>query len=123
MADRLYKVFDVDHRNEINFKQFLSLLSVFSKHAKREEKLNCTGFNIVAFKIYDVDGDGIVDYGDLFYIIQEMVGSSMDEDQVDAIAKKTILEADLDHDGAISFGEFKRAMFNTDIESLLTIEL
>jgi Ca2+-binding EF-hand superfamily protein len=32
--------------------------------------------NKVAFKVYDVDGDGIIDFDDLFYILREMVHDS-----------------------------------------------
>ncbi|KAI8907931.1 hypothetical protein EDD86DRAFT_254987 [Gorgonomyces haynaldii] len=118
LAHRLVKVFQLHKRQEINFVQFLQMLSPFSSNAPRIQKLE------FAFKIYDVDGDGLIDYDDLFEIVRQMVGSSLNDDQIDSIVKETILEADImDRDGAISFAEFRRVMFNTPIEEMLTIQL
>ncbi|TPX56635.1 hypothetical protein PhCBS80983_g04381 [Powellomyces hirtus] len=118
LAHRVVAVFDSDGRNEVNFKQFVSALSVFSKQAKREQKLS------FAFKVYDVNGDGVIDATDLFQILKLMVGSNLSDNQVQSLVDQTILEADvLDKDGAISFEEFKRAMFNADMENVLMIEI
>ncbi|KAI8817384.1 uncharacterized protein EV422DRAFT_541598 [Fimicolochytrium jonesii] len=118
LANRVVAVFDLDGRNEVNFKQFVAALSVFSKRAKREQKLS------FAFKVYDVNGDGVIDSSDLYHILKLMVGSNLPDDQVQALVDQTLLDADvLDKDGAISFEEFKRAMFNADLENVLTIEI
>ncbi|KAL2911110.1 hypothetical protein HK105_209429 [Polyrhizophydium stewartii] len=117
LAQRIHAVFDLDNRNEINFRQFVSVLSVFAKGAKREQKLN------FAFRVYDVDGDGLLDTSDLTHIVKLMVGSNFSDDEIAKMVHQTILDADtLDHDGAISFAEFKRSMFNADIEAALTIQ-
>ncbi|KAJ3017090.1 Calcineurin subunit B type 2 [Thoreauomyces humboldtii] len=118
LANRVVAVFDLDGRNEVNFRQFVSALSVFSKQAKREQKLS------FAFKVYDVNGDGVIDSTDLYHVLKLMVGSNLSDSQVQSLVDQTILEADvLDNDGAISFNEFKRAMFNADMENVLTIEI
>ncbi|KAJ3039547.1 Calcineurin subunit B type 2 [Rhizophlyctis rosea] len=115
---RIVEVFDSDKRGEVNFKQFVSALSVFSKGARREQKLS------FAFKVYDVNGDGVISSSDLFVILKLMVGSNLDDSQVQALVDQTILEADtIDKDGAISFNEFKRALFGADLENILTIEI
>lgn len=41
LATRIVDVMDTVARKEINFKQFVSGLSVFSRGAKREDKLKC----------------------------------------------------------------------------------
>ncbi|KAJ3159644.1 Calcineurin subunit B type 2 [Geranomyces michiganensis] len=118
LANRVVAVFDADGRNEVNFRQFVEALSVFSKSAKRDQKLN------FAFKVYDVNGDGVIDGSDLFHILKLMVGSNLSDAQVQSLVDQTILEADvLDKDGAISLQEFKRAMFNADLENVLMIEI
>ncbi|KAJ3078450.1 Calcineurin subunit B type 2 [Quaeritorhiza haematococci] len=118
LSHRIVAVFDADGRREISFKQFIQALSVFSKEAKREQKLN------FAFKVYDVNDDGYIDANDLFLTLKAMVGKSMDDAQVQSIVDKTILEADMiDKDGKISYEEFKRAMFNVDLENILTIDI
>ncbi|KAJ3053843.1 Calcineurin subunit B type 2 [Rhizophlyctis rosea] len=115
---RIVEVFDSDKRGEVNFKQFVSALSVFSKGARREQKLS------FAFKVYDVNGDGVISSSDLFIVLKLMVGSNLDDTQVQALVDQTILEADtIDKDGAISFKEFKRALFGADLENILTIEI
>jgi serine/threonine-protein phosphatase 2B regulatory subunit len=47
LAQRLVRVFD-----SVNYKQFVKLLSAFSKHATKDAKLE------FMFHVYDVDGDG-----------------------------------------------------------------
>jgi len=52
-----------------------------------------------------------------------MVGVNLTPDRIRQIVHKTIVEADvIDRDGAISYKEFKNAMWNTDIDTLLTIK-
>ena len=78
---------------------------------------------IVAFRIYDVNGDGLLDKTDLTHIVKLMVGSNVPDIEVEKMVQQTIMDADtLDRDGAISFAEFKRAMFNADVETILTIQ-
>ena len=79
---------------------------------------------LVAFQIYDIDGDGFISSSDLFTILSSMLGSNVSDDQIMQIVQRTISDADvLDSDGSISFQEFKRSMFNADLESILTIQL
>jgi Ca2+-binding EF-hand superfamily protein len=47
-----------------------------------------------AFKVYDVDGDGMIGNDDLFSIIQEMVGQSLKEYQISEIVLQTFEDAD-----------------------------
>lgn len=78
---------------------------------------------VVAFQVYDVNNDGKIDYDDLYQIVQCMVGNNIPQQEIQNIVQESIQEADvLDGDGAISFLEFKRAMFNADLENILTIE-
>jgi serine/threonine-protein phosphatase 2B regulatory subunit len=91
---------------QINFKQFVSTLSVFSPKAPRAEKVKstyqcnasstCTQSTLlpVAFKVYDVNGDGFVTDDDLLYVLKLMVGDNLAEDQLKAIVKRTITAAD-----------------------------
>ena len=60
----------------------------------------------VAFAVYDIDGDGFITNGELFEVLKMMVGSNLTDHQLQNIVDKTILEADKDGDGKISFEEF-----------------
>lgn len=56
--------------------------------------------------MYDVDNDGSIARDELLVLLHMMVGSNITEEQLGAIADRTLLEADLDEDGQISFEEF-----------------
>ena len=61
---------------------------------------------LVAFKIYDIDKDGFIGNGELFQVLKTMVGNNLTDKQLQQIVDKTILYADKDGDGKISFEEF-----------------
>lgn len=117
-------------------------MSAFSSRGGREEKLKCTfmpvsGYeanfilDLVAFKVYDVDRDGYISNGELFLVLKMMVGNNLkvrllncirtqtflnarlQDQQLQQIVDKTIMEADLDGDGKLSFDEFAQTVSNT----------
>lgn len=61
---------------------------------------------IVAFRIYDMDKDGYISNGELFQVLKMMVGNNLKDTQLQQIVDKTIINADKDGDGRISFEEF-----------------
>lgn len=54
-------------------------------------------------------------------MLKMMVGSNLKDQQLQQIVDKTIMEADLDHDGKISFEEFQRMVENTDVSMSMTL--
>ena len=50
-----------------------------------------------------------------------MVGSNLKDQQLQQIVDKTIMEADLDRDGKISFEEFTKMVENTDVSMSMTL--
>lgn len=68
LVPRIVSMFD-----GVNFRQFVSLLSVFSATAPKEEKVD------FAFRIYDVDNDGVISLNDLVDLLQMMVGNNLDK--------------------------------------------
>lgn len=50
-----------------------------------------------------------------------MVGSNLKDQQLQQIVDKTIMEADLDGDGKISFEEFTKMVENTDVSMSMTL--
>ena len=63
-------------------------------------------FYTVAFRIYDMDNDGFISNGELFQVLKMMVGNNLKETQLQQIVDKTVINADKDGDGKISFSEF-----------------
>lgn len=51
-----------------------------------------------------------------------MVGNNLKEQQLQQIVDKTMMEADTDGDGKLSFDEFKAMVVNTDIAKQLTLD-
>ena len=56
-----------------------------------------------AFKIYDMDRDGFITNAELFQVLKMMVGNNLKDTQLQQIVDKTIIYADKDNDGKISF--------------------
>ena len=91
--------------------------------------------------MYDVDRDGFISNGELFLVLKMMVGSNLKvcanylarqraceayiclwkDEQLQQIVDKTILEADQDGDGKLSFEEFAQMVSNTVSPSSLCL--
>ena len=108
-------IFDEDGGGDVDFQEFVSGLSAFSSKGNKEEKLH------FAFKVYDIDRDGYISNGELFIVLKMMVGSNLKDVQLQQIVDKTIMEADKDRDGKISFEEFKDMVENTDVSMSMTL--
>lgn len=98
--------------------EFIEGVSQFSVQGEKAKKLLCklnlvpvrTEFKCslftVAFRIYDIDQDGFISNGELFQVLKTMVGNNLTEKQLQEIVDKTILYADKDGNGKISYEEF-----------------
>lgn len=113
--DSMIAIFDEDGGGDVDFQEFVSGLSAFSSKGNKDEKLH------FAFKVYDIDRDGYISNGELFIVLKMMVGSNLKDVQLQQIVDKTIMEADKDGDGKISFEEFKNMVENTDISMNMTL--
>ncbi|EER40382.1 calcineurin regulatory subunit CalB [Histoplasma capsulatum var. duboisii H88] len=116
LATRMIAIFDEDGGGDVDFQEFVSGLSAFSSKGNKEEKLR------FAFKVYDIDRDGYISNGELFIVLKMMVGSNLKDMQLQQIVDKTIMEADKDSDGKISFEEFTRMVENTDVSMSMTLD-
>lgn len=108
-------IFDEDGGGDVDFQEFVTGLSAFSSKGNKEQKLR------FAFKVYDIDRDGYISNGELFIVLKMMVGSNLKDQQLQQIVDKTIMEADLDKDGKISFEEFTKMVEGTDISMSMTV--
>lgn len=114
-ATRMIAIFDEDGGGDVDFQEFVSGLSAFSSKGNKEQKLR------FAFKVYDIDRDGYISNGELFIVLKMMVGNNLKDQQLQQIVDKTIMEADLDGDGKISFEEFTKMVENTDVSMSMTL--
>lgn len=53
-----------------------------------------------------MDKDGYISNGELYQVLKMMVGNNLKDHQLQQIVDKTIIHADADGDGKISFEEF-----------------
>ena len=60
-----------------------------------------------------MDRDGYISNGELFLVLKMMVGNNLKDGQLQQIVDKTIMEADKDGDGKLSFDEFVQMVSNT----------
>lgn len=115
LAPRLIEVFDDDGLGLIDFQEFIEGLSVFSGRSDMLLKLR------FVFKIYDMDRDGYILNGELFLVLQMMVGSHLTPEQLQQLVDRAIMENDQDGDGRLSFDEFKAAVDLQSIAKSLTL--
>jgi len=69
-----------------------------------------------------VDREGFISNGELFLVLKMMVGNNLKDSQLQQIVDKTIMEADIDGDGKLSFEEFTAVVAKTDIAKQMTLE-
>ena len=134
LVRRVIDILDTDRNGEVDFQgqlficykncyfsftntEFIEGVSQFSVQGDKDKKLMCKFFihvilkttsmlGIVAFRIYDIDQDGFISNGELFQVLKTMVGCNLTDKQLQEIVDKTILYADKDGDGKISYEEF-----------------
>jgi serine/threonine-protein phosphatase 2B regulatory subunit len=116
MVKRVVATFDSDKSGEVDFREFITSLSVFTVPSAKEEKFKFT------FKVYDEDNDGYISNADLFHVLKAMVGSNLNDVQLQQLVDRTILKGDKDKDGKLSYAEYLEMVKNTEIEDKLRIE-
>ncbi|KAK2168403.1 hypothetical protein LSH36_17g11006 [Paralvinella palmiformis] len=97
--------------------EFIEGVSLFSVKGDKESKLR------FAFKIYDMDKDGYISNGELFQVLKMMVGNNLKDAQLQQIVDKTIIHADTDGDGKISFEEFCAVVGNLDVHKKMVVDV
>lgn len=102
----MFNVFDENKNGTIDFREFISALSVTSR-GRLDEKLKCTSHILCphessphpivagAFQLYDIDGDGTISYDEMLKIVQsiyrmtgQMVKLPNDEDTPEKVCRR-----------------------------------
>lgn len=117
LVARVIEIFDTDGNGEVDFKEFIEGMSQFSVKGDKEAKLR------FAFKIYDMDKDGYISNGELFQVLKMMVGNNLKDTQLQQIVDKTIMFADRDGDGKISFDEFCEVVSGLDVHKKMVVDV
>ncbi|CAK9294364.1 unnamed protein product [Gordionus sp. m RMFG-2023] len=117
LVQRVIEIFDTDGNGEVDFKEFIEGISQFSVKSDKESKLQ------FAFKIYDIDKDGFISNAELFSVLKMMVGNNLKDAQLQQIVDKTIINADTDMDGKISYKEFCSVVGNLDVDKKMVVDI
>lgn len=117
LAKRVVDIFDENRGGDIDFREFVRGLSVFSAAGSVDDKLRFLS------KVYDIDNDGYISNGELFIVLRIMVADSLNDVQLQQLVDRTIMEGDSDGDGRLSFAEFKKIIESTsDITKKLSLD-
>ncbi|XP_055333778.1 calcineurin subunit B type 2-like [Paramacrobiotus metropolitanus] len=117
LVQRVINIFDTDLNGEVDFKEFIQGVSQFSVKGDKLSKLR------LAFSIYDIDRDGFIANGELFQVLKMMVGNNLKDQQLQQIVDKTIMYADKDGDGKVSFEEFCAVVGHTDVHKKMVVDI
>ncbi|XP_059086458.1 calmodulin-beta-like [Tigriopus californicus] len=94
---RLMKAVDLDGSGEIEFQEFLDLMSEHNDVSEEDIQ--------DAFKLFDKDGSGTINKSEIKYVVTSL-GMRITDEQIDDM----IRIADKDGDGDISYVEFIKLM-------------
>jgi serine/threonine-protein phosphatase 2B regulatory subunit len=117
IVQKVISAFDKDKDGKISFYEFVLGLSTLADDLKKEDKYR------FAFQIYDTNGDGFISNGDLYRTLELLVGDNMENIQIQQVVDRTILLADKDFDGKISYDEFVNFVQNMRVHELFSINI
>jgi serine/threonine-protein phosphatase 2B regulatory subunit len=117
IVQRVVSVFDKNNDDKISFYEFIIGLSTLTSSSNVEEKIK------FAFEIYDTNSDGYISNGDLFSTLKLLTGDNLTDIQIQQVVDRTILSADKDMDGKLSFEEFAEFIQDVKVSELFSINL
>ncbi|MEQ2238231.1 Calcineurin subunit B type 1 [Ilyodon furcidens] len=117
LVRRVIDIFDTDGNGEVDFIEFIKGVSQFSIRGDKLQKLH------FAFRIYDMDKDGFISNGELFQVLKMMVGNNLQDTEMQQIVDKTIISADKDGDGRVSFDEFCAMVGGLDFHRKMVVDI
>ncbi|KAL7631266.1 UNVERIFIED_CONTAM: hypothetical protein RMT77_018433 [Armadillidium vulgare] len=102
-ANNIIQTFSSEKDNQWSFEDFLDMASIMSSKAPVEVKTQW------AFKIYDMDEDGVLDSSDIGSVIDILVCKKLEDKASMQLISKVLEETDFDGSG-ISTDEFGHLM-------------
>ncbi|KAG9340504.1 hypothetical protein JZ751_021324 [Albula glossodonta] len=129
IGDRIIGAFFSPGQEAVDFHSFVRILAHFrplDKNRPRDpntpEPINSRTSKLrFAFQLYDQDKDGKISRAELLQVLRTMLEMQVTEEQLESIADRTIQEADLDGDSAISFDEFRKSLEKVNIDHKMSI--
>lgn len=127
LRDRIIEVLIADYGTDgrLDFHQFATVLSTFRRKnspsddvgpASRDNKLR------FVFNVYDRDKDNKISKSELMAILNLLVGANLPEEQMSAIAERTIAELDEAGLTGITYDKFCATLAKIDIEDKMSMK-
>lgn len=117
IVQRIINVFDENNDGCISFYEFVNGLTSLASKSNPMDKYK------FVFKVYDFNGDNYISSGDLFYMIKLMIKDSLGDIHIQQLVDRTMIAADLDLDGLISFEEFVVYVRSANIEEMFSMKI
>ena len=97
----IIKKMDLEDKKEINYDEFLTIINQREKDVDEEKEV------LKAFKVFDKEGNGLININELKDIMLNF-GNNWSEEELNEMFK----EADIDMDGYLNYEEFVRTMLS-----------
>ncbi|KAL5697842.1 hypothetical protein ACHQM5_028952 [Ranunculus cassubicifolius] len=105
LSQRLLKMVD-----GLNFKDFVAFLSTFSSKASVRQKID------LIFRVYDVDGNGKVNFDDILAVLRDLTGSFMSESQREQVLCNVLEEAGYTRESSLVLDDFIKIITNSGMK-------
>jgi Ca2+-binding EF-hand superfamily protein len=118
-CNHVFRTFDTDNNGYVSFKEFLLAINI-SSNGNPEQKLNW------AFKLYDINGDGVINRCEMIIIVEAMFemlddGHVQRKSHAKEKAKEIFAKLDVNGDLRLSKEEFVSGCLNDqELSNLLT---
>ncbi|MED6107332.1 hypothetical protein PIB30_012982 [Stylosanthes scabra] len=96
--------------DNLNFKDFVAFLSVFSPRATLQHKIE------FIFKVYDSDCNGKVTFRDILRVLKDMSGQFMPEKKMEEILIQVLEEAGYQKDSVLVLSDFMKILGDTGVK-------
>jgi len=116
LVGRVVNTLDKDNDGSVDFEEFITSLSVFCTQ-DNDKKIR------FAFKMYDCDNDEFISNADLYQVLKAMVGTNLNEVQLQQLVDRTMLKGDKDKDGKLSYAEFEDMVKDCNLSDKLSLSL
>merc|ERR1719209_42477 len=121
MEKHVFRMYDSDKDGFIDFTEFMLVFHIMSDGTVEEVLTKI-------FRVFDVNGDGVINIKEMDKLIKDMYGLLKTEDQNIAakklLAKTAFAEMDTNEDGRVSQEEFVKAcMGQEEISKMITLKI
>ncbi|XP_076469993.1 calaxin-like [Babylonia areolata] len=107
LMDRIFRAFDKGSKGYLRAEDFICGMSTLVVGELEDQTQYC-------FQVYDLNSDGYISRDEMFHLLKNtLVKQSTEEDPdegVKDLVETALKKLDVDHDGRVSFSDFKEAV-------------